>query len=230
MNVPTFGGFELVVFITIVAALIIGKSHWDARTRKRREVLRAAVSAAENTLQEASMAATIEIVRAVKACAEAYIATTQRKSTTSSIENKHSLQGCSAVIVEAGEDYTMVVKRDLTMTLPCDVVLTRSVKTGEPVMVELSVKAGSFDALHIRHSVGTAPLFKELALMERAIASCATSSLSDVIKDRASSDDYMRYACAVTYFGTVSHTRDAYKRSGDHTVISDLVRIGKTGA
>lgn len=230
MNFPAFGGLELVAFITTVAAFIIGKSHWDSRTRKRREVLRAAVSAAENTLQEASMAATIEIVRAVKACAEAYIATTQRKSTTSSIENKHSLQGCNSVTVEAGEDYTMVVKRDLTMTLPCDVVVTRSVKIGEPVMVELSIKAGSFDALHIRHSVGTAPLFKELALMERAIASCATSSLSDVIKDRASSDDYMRYACAVTYFGTVSHTRDAYKRSGDHTVISDLVRIGKTRA
>ena len=227
MNLPfTFGGLEMLLLLGTISSVIIGKSIWDTRMKARRLALKVAVADAERLLNKASISSVLEIVRAIQACANEYIIKTQRRSTTSSIEVKHSLQDCTASISEAGEAYKMVVQRQITLSLPGGLVLKRTVKIGEPVAVELNIKMGTFDDFTITRTAFTELLFNELAAMERTLASCAATSLNDIIREPAS-EEYMRYACALTYYGTVSHTRDSYKRTGDYTVVSDLVRIGK---
>ena len=227
MNLPfTFGGLELLLLLGTISSAIIGKSVWDARMKARRLALKVAVADAERLLNKATIYSVLEIVRAIQACANRYIIKTQRRSTTSSIETKYSLQDCTASISEAGDDYKMVVQRQITLSLPGGLVVKRTVKIGEPVAVELNIKMGAFDELTITRTAFTELLFSELAIMERTLASCAAASLNDIIREPAN-EEYMRYACALAYYGTVSHTRDSYKRTGDYTVVSDLGRIGK---
>lgn len=226
VNEMPFNGIILfAVGICFLASLLL-KSFWDRKKSERRNALKAAVAEAEQNLSAAIENATCEAIAAITACARAYITSTGRKSTTPNLEVKHSLRGCTANTTVIGNDYVMAVERQIVLSLPGNLKLTRTVCANVPLKVALTLKVGDFDSIEIKRTVATQALFADLLEMEKALSACACEHVSDIIGDSTSGgDNYLRYSNAVMYLATVAHTADTYRRSGDHTVVSDLTRI-----
>ena len=228
LNEMPFNGIVIfAVALCFLGGLLI-KTFYDSSRAKRKARLNKAVSEAEDNLVSVTEKAIWGVIRAVTACADAYITATGKKSTTPSLEVKHSLRGCTSNTTVVGDDYVMAVERQIVLSLPGNLKLTRTVCANVPLKVALTLKVGDFDNIEVERTAATQALFADLLEMEKAVSACACEHISDIIGDSTvGGDNYLRYSEAVVYLATVAHTTDTYRRSGDHTVVSDLYRLGK---